>query len=48
VQLSDEYADKHGARCLDGTAATYHYLEGTVDKVVVYLQGGGFCFGYGD
>lgn len=34
--------------CLDGSAYGYYALKGTVDKWVVALQGGGWCFGLDD
>lgn len=47
-KFSEEYAAETGGRCLDGTPATYYYAEGSTDKAVVFLEGGGYCYGYGD
>jgi hypothetical protein len=37
-------ADQPGAKCLDGSPAAYYYMNGTVDKWIIFFEGGGWCY----
>jgi hypothetical protein len=42
--LLTQYITTMGARCLDGSAPSYYFLPGTVNKWVIFFQGGGWCW----
>lgn len=49
--VSPAITAKHGAKCLDGTPPAYNIRLGTganVSKYILFLEGGGWCFGIAD
>eukprot|EP01090_Pellita_catalonica_P014258 TRINITY_DN3585_c0_g1_i1.p1 TRINITY_DN3585_c0_g1~~TRINITY_DN3585_c0_g1_i1.p1 ORF type:complete len:413 (+),score=46.09 TRINITY_DN3585_c0_g1_i1:35-1240(+) len=42
--ISKTVAESTGARCLDGSPPGYYYRKGDSDKVLFFLQGGGWCY----
>jgi hypothetical protein len=51
VKVGQEIADKHGAKCLDGTVPAFYIWDAPSDsintdknKFVLFLEGGGWCF----
>jgi hypothetical protein len=46
VTLAKATADKFGAKCLQGSAPSYELrLNASSDKWVLFLEGGGWCYG---
>ena len=45
-RFDEDFASQTGARALDGTPAMYFYGQGQDDKIIIFLEGGGYCKGY--
>lgn len=46
-----EYVDSHGARCLDGSPASFYIQSGAgflADSFIIDFEGGGWCYGSDD
>jgi hypothetical protein len=53
VKISQSLADKHGAKCLDGTVPAFYIWDSpdsrtTPEKFVLFMEGGGWCFSESD